>query len=154
MEPVNYLSKSITELKNAKYLLSTSYKILKQPKALLSVSNHVFDSFMLSVSALLSHEKNKKSIQPYHNNTESKLNRFKELSKKYSLQKYESTINEIMNLSKEHKEAPVEFSRDGKYVLCSEQFKSIKTVSESDVKNYINSASEFLIQVQRLTANE
>jgi hypothetical protein len=151
---IQHHQNAIREIQTAAYLLSTTYKLIKEPKTLLPISEHVFDSFMSSVSALLLFERNKKTIQPYHDNSESKLNAFKKLAKKYDLQNYINTIEEIMNLAKEHKKSSVEFTKDGKYVLCSQEFKRINTVSETDVRNYIKTAREFITHVERLTAHE
>lgn len=145
-----YQQESVKSVQMANYLLSTSYKLVKEPKALLSITDHVLSSFLSSVSALLLFERTKKEILPYHENDESKMNAFRKLVPKYDLQNYMATIETIINLSQEHKKASVEFSRDNKFIICSEEFKKIETVSETDVKEYIKKAKEFTQVIGRI----
>lgn len=155
MESVSvHRQKALKSIQMAKYLLTTTYPIIKEPKTLLSISDHVFQSFIASVSALLLSERTKKTIPPYHNTNESKLNSFKQnLVKKYELNDYLETIEKITNLSKGHKEAAIEFSRDKKYVICNNQFSDIQTLSEENVKTFISKARDFAAKVTELTAN-
>jgi len=139
----------------AKYLLNTTYPLIKEPKTLLSISDHIFNSFMSSVSMLLVSERNKKTIPPFHETTESKINSFKQnLVKKYRFEDYLNTIEIINNLSKHHKKSAVEFSRDRKFVLCDSQFKDIKIISEQDVKSFIEKAAEFNEKISSVVSNE
>ena len=145
---------ALKSIQMAKYLFTTTYPIIKEPKTLLSISDHIFNSFMSSVSMLLISERNKKLIQPYHETTESKMNAFKNLAKKYKFEEYLETIEIINNLGKHHKTSAVEFSRDKKFVLCDSQFKDIKTVSETDVKSFIQKAMQFNEKVSSVVSNE
>ena len=100
----HYRQSALKSIQMAKYLLTTTYPLIKEPKTLISISDHVFNSFMSSVSMLLLFERNKKSINPYHNTNESKLNSFKNyLVRKYKFEDYLKTIEKIENLAKEHK---------------------------------------------------
>ena len=146
---------ALKSIQMAKYLLNTTYPILKEPKTLLSISDHIFNSFMSSVSMLLLAERNKKNIPPFHETTESKINSFKQnLVRKYRFEDYLNTIEAINNLSKHHISSAIEFSRDRKFVLCDSQFKDIKTVSERDVRSFIEKASEFNEKVSSVVSNE
>lgn len=146
---------SLKSIQMAKYLLTNTYPLLREPKTLLSISNHVFSSFMSSISMLLTAERSKKQIPPYHETTESKINSFKQnLVKKYNFEEYLETVEKINNLGKYHKKSAVEFSRDKKFVMCDNQFKDIKSISEQDVKSFIQKAMEFNEKVSSVVANE
>ncbi len=146
---------ALKSIQMAKYLLNTAYPLIKEPKTLLSISDHIFNSFMSSVSMLLISERNKKNIPPFHETTESKINSFKRnLVKKYKFEEYLQTIGIINNLNKHHKTSAVEFSIDRKFVLCDSQFKDIKTVSESDVESFIEKATEFNEKISNAVSNE
>ena len=146
---------ALKSIQMAKYLLTTTYPLIKEPKTLLSISDHVFNSFMSSVSMLLLSERNKKTIPPYHETTESKMNSFKQnLVSKYKFEDYLKTIEIINELGKKHKKSAVEFSRDKKFIMCDKKFADIKTLSEQDVKSFIQKAIEFNEKVSNLTANE
>lgn len=150
-----YRQNALKSIHMASYLLTTTYPMLKELKTLLIISNHVFQSFMLSVSQILIFERSKRAIPPYYESTESKLNSFRNyLVKKYSLQEYLEVIERIMNLSKVHKEASMEFTKDKKFVICSDQFQRIDTISEDDVRHFIKKAKEFAVKAEELTINE
>ncbi len=146
---------SVKNIQMANYLLSTTYPMIREPKTLLSISNHILSSFISTVSLLLYFERQNKTIPPYHDTNESKINCFKQnLVKKYKFEEYLMLIERLVNLSKEHKNASIEFSRDRKYVICADQFSSINTISEQDVKNYIKKAKEFYAKVEGVIPNE
>ncbi len=139
----------------AKYLLSTTYPMIKEPKTLLIISDHVFQSLISSVSALLFYERSKKSIPPYYDNNESKINSFKQhFVRRYKFEEYLAIMERIANFSKERKKSVMEFSRDRKYVVCGDQFSNIETVSEEDVKRYIRKAQEFVTKIDNVMASE
>jgi hypothetical protein len=146
---------AVKNVQMASYLLSTTYPLVKEPKTLLLVANHTLSSFMSSISALLSFERSQKTIPPYHDTTESKLNCFKQnCVKKYKLEEYLTVIERIIGLSEKNKKAAISFSRDNKYVICADQFSTIETISEADVKLYIKKAKEFALKVQTMLPHE
>lgn len=152
---LQYRQNALKNVQMANYLLSTTYPMIKEPKTLLSISDHVFSSFMSSVSALLAYERNKKLIPPYHDTDESKLNSFKQnLVKKYKFGEYLRTMEKIKSLSTEHKNSSVEFTRDMKYVICADGFNKIQTVSEQDVKGFIREAKDFIGKMDAVISNE
>jgi hypothetical protein len=138
----------------AYYMLNKTYPLFNEPKVLLSISDHVFSSFIASVSALLAYERSKKSIPPYHNTNESKLNSFKQyLVRKYKLENHLKTIESLVALSTGHKESVIEFSRDKKFFMFGDQFKKMDTISKEDVKANIEKAKEFNEVIARMVLN-
>jgi len=144
-ETAMYKQNAVKAIYQANYLFSTTYKLIKEPKALLSISSHILSSFMHSVSAILAHE------HIALGSDEEKLQYFrKNLVAKYGLQEYDNLIGRIEFLQKEHKQASVEFTRGSSYVMCSNQFSQINSISETDVQNYIKKAKEFVSVVERI----
>jgi hypothetical protein len=152
---IAYKETAVKELQMAAYLLSTAYKMAKEPKNLLLISNHVRSSFSNSLSALLFFERSKKLIPPYHETDESKLGAFKEhLIKKYGLVEYYDIMKKLVVLPEEHKNASVEFTRNGKFVMCAPEFKKIEILSEQDVISDMRKAKEFITKIERIVVNE
>lgn len=150
-----YRQNALKSLHMANYMILNTYPLLKEPKTLLIISDHVLSSLMSSVSQLLIFERSKRKILPYHETTESKLNSFRNyLVNKYSLKEYLDVIDRIMNLNKEHKEADIEFSKDNKFVIASDKFQNIDAIAEEDVKGFIKKAKAFAVKVDELTINE
>src|SRR5689334_9218982 len=97
-ETMMYKQNAVKAIYQANYLFSTTYKMIKEPKALLSISSHILSSFMHSVSAILAHE------NIILESDEEKLQYFrKNLVSKYGLQEYDTLIGRIEFLQKEHK---------------------------------------------------
>jgi hypothetical protein len=151
----HYKQEAVKDVQRATYLLSTTYPLLKEPKTLLTISNHVLSSFLASISALLVHERSQRIIPPYHDTSESKINAFKQhIVKKYNLHEYHDIVDRLLRLSDGYKKAPIAFSRNRQYVICADQFSTVQTISEEDVKKYIKKAKEFITVVDALTPYE
>ena len=148
---MDYRKQALKQLQVANYLLDTSYKMLKEPKTLLIITDHVLDSFMIMITGILEKERAAKLIPPYHDNQESKLLSFKNyVAKKHNLNEYVDLIERIIFFTNERKKTPIEFSRKGSYVVCSDQFSKISTITETDVKQYIKKAKHFIDIVEPL----
>jgi len=146
---------AVKNIQKANYMLGTTYPLLREPKTLLSVSNHALASFLSSVTALLLFERSQKLIPPFHENDESKINAFRQhVVAKHKLYEYAAVIERIRNLSQQHKKASIEFTRDNKFIICSDQFQKIETLSQEDAQNYIQKAKDFLKKVEDIISNE
>ena len=62
-------------------------------------------------------------------------------------------LREINEILKSHKESPVEFSKNGKFVICSESF-SLKTISSDLLKNYIIKAKLYYNTLSNILKND
>lgn len=145
---------ALKSIQKADYLMGTTYPMLKEPKTLLIISDIILSSFLSSASVLLSLERSKKTIPPYHDTTESKMSALKEyIVRKYKINEYFELMQRMLTVEQEQKQAPIQFSRDKKYVLLSQNNK-VTAVTESDVKLYIKKAKELYTLVDQLTANE
>ena len=91
---LQYRQGALKNVQMASYLLSTTYPLIKEPKTLLMISDHVFSSLMSSVSQILFFERSKRTIPPYHETDESKINSFRQyLVKKYKFEGSTKTSN-------------------------------------------------------------
>ncbi|MFT4311256.1 MAG: hypothetical protein ACMXX7_01370 [Candidatus Woesearchaeota archaeon] len=143
--------KSIKKIKVADHMLTMSYSLVKDPKILLSVINNVYDAYDHAITALLEYERLFKRVQAFKDNTDSKINLFIKISDKLKIDKeHIKIIRELDEIKKAHKKSPVEFSRKGKFVICSDSYE-MKTLEIKHLKNYINKAKIFIEQIHKLT---
>ena len=141
--------KAIKNLKIADHMLTQTYPHVNDPKLLLTVLENIFLALTNSMGALLHFERQNKSIPPFHENFESKYNLLKmELASRHNISnEHIKFIGDIKNMVIAHKKSPVEFSRKGSYVMCSEDY-NMKTLDSSGMRDYISKARSFLSEVE------
>ena len=136
----------------ADHMLTVTYPLVKDTKLLLAILENVFLGYVNAMSAILYHDRLFKTIPPFQNTYESKLRMFKEKSmRKHKLSNdYLMELQEIRELLKEHKESPVEFVKQDKFVICSETYK-MKTIGLKNIQQYIDRAKLFIAEVDKIT---
>jgi len=142
---LDHKEKAVRYLKNADHMFTQTYRSIKEPKLLLAVLESLFLSLTNAMTAILCHERQRREISPFHDSFESKFNVFKmEIARKYFIhQDYINLILDIKNAIAMHSKSPVEFSRKGKFVICTSQYET-KELTESDMKKTISKAKVFI----------
>ena len=142
-------------LKVADHMLTITYPLVQDPKLLLAVLENIFIALTNSMAAILYYERLFKRIPPFHDTFESKFNVFSaDVSKKYKFDpSYIRLIMDVKNLILEHKKSPVEFSRDNKFVICSDKY-DIKTISEDQLKEYVKKTKLFIQEMTNMVSKD
>lgn len=157
MEKFQELRESAKErIKIADHILTMTYPLVKDPKLLLVVLENVFLALTKALSSLLYYERVFKRIPPFHDNFVSKFQLFKERCvRRYKIDKeYLTVIKEVKDIILFHKNSPVEFVKNDRFVICSEDYQ-LKTISYEQVKDYIKKAKLFIELIsQILSKNE
>lgn len=135
----------------AHHMLTQTYPLIKDNKLLVSVSENMYRAIVHSMSSLLHLERMLRLIPPFNDTFESKFNLFRtKLVSKYNIDlKYVRLINDISALRRSHKESSVEFSREGKFVMCDSDYK-IKSISVDELKKYLSETEFFLNLTEKL----
>lgn len=143
--------KAKRHIKIADHMLTQTYPLIQDPKLLLAVMDNIFSALTNSMSAILYYERLFKRIPPFHNSFDSKFNIFRaRCVRRYSLSTdYVVLIQIIREVIKEHKESPFEFSRKGKFVICSDNYR-MKTISVDKLKDYIRQTKDFVAEMERM----
>lgn len=146
--------KSLQKIKVADHMLTMSYTLVNDPKILLSVINNIALAYEYSMSAILEYERLFKRVQVFKDNYNSKLTLFIKIADKLKIDKEHIKImKELEEIKKAHEKSPVEFSRQGKFVICSDNYE-MKTLEIKHIKNYINKAKLFIEQTHKLTSRD
>jgi len=137
----------------ADHMLVMTYPLIKDPKLLLSVLENINQAITNSISSILEYERIFKRIPPYQESFDSKLNMFRsKIMSRYGLnQEYLNLILEVNEILREHKKSPIEFSRDDRFVICSENYR-MKTVGIPDLKKNIAKTKMFINQIELLVS--
>ncbi len=134
-------------------MLIMTYPLVKDPKILLSVMDNVFLSLSSSINSIVTYERLFKRIPVSNDNFDSRFAVFRsKIVDRYKINKeYITLIQEVNSILKEHKKSPVEFSRQNKFVICSENYR-LKTIGVPDLKKTIIKTKLFISEIERLVS--
>jgi len=148
---IEFISKAKRNLQIADHLLTQTYPLVKDPSLFLAVLENIYSSLTNSVDSLIFFERENKTIPPFHDSFESKLNLFKlKLMSKHNIsQDYLTLLLDVKELLNNHKKSPVEFSRNDTFVICSEKY-DINKISVSQIKKFISKSKVFYELVNKI----
>ena len=131
------------------HMLTTTYKVVQDPKVLVAALENIFLAITNSLAAILHFEREKRKIPPFHNNFESKWNMFQlrivEIHKEFTPEDVQF-IEKIHKLVVFHKQSPVEFSKQQEYVMCSQDY-DIEKLHVTNVAEFIQKTRKFYKKV-------
>jgi hypothetical protein len=133
------ISQAMKKVKVADHMLTQTYPLIKDPKILVAVVNNLFNGCNFAMNSVLDFERKYKRIHLFSSNFEQKYYLFKtKISPRYNFNKDTVRVIKILHdIVLEHKRAPIEFSRQDKFVICNENYR-MRTINVSQIKNYIN----------------
>lgn len=136
----------------ADHMLTITYPMVKDPKLLLAVLENIFLSLTNAMASVLYYERLFKKIPPFHDTFESKYNMFKaKIMHKYDVSPLTmQMMTDIKEIIVEHKKSPIEFTRQNKFVICSDSY-NMKTISMEQLKKYIADTKIFVERMSQLT---
>lgn len=134
----------------ADHMLSMTYKQLKDPKILLGVLDNVHQALSSGLSELLLKEREYKRVPAYNETPEGMFNVFRDKLAVKMGAKPEAVRNmgQLLELQKEHKNAPVEFARNKTFVIANKDYR-LKMLTEEKLKNHIKFTKELLQLFER-----
>ncbi len=139
-----------SKLQAADHLFSTTYKLIQEPKLLVAIIEHLFESIDLSVQAAIVYERqfSKFTIPDFF---EGKIDLFKEkVSAKYGMgANYVDYARLLFTIVNEHKKSAVEFKRKEQYVISDNDFK-LHVLHPNDVMQHIKKTRLFIDQIKQL----
>jgi hypothetical protein len=127
----------------ASHILKVTYPEVKEPKLLLNCLDNVFLSAQEAIVALLTFCRHHGLCPPFHKTFESQYMHFGELAEKFYFEPNDySFIEKLKDLLVFRKESPVEFSRNGDFILCSDSYNTVR-VDHAYVYEMIQKARKF-----------
>jgi len=137
----------------ADHILTQTYPLLKDPKLLVSVIENIFLAYTNAIGSLLHYERLFKRVPQFQDTFESKWRIFiNECAHKYKIKQSElDDIRMIKSIIIKHKKSPMEFVRDGRFVICSGDYK-IDTISFDELKKLLLNAKVFIANISNIVS--
>ncbi len=148
----------LREISKKKYLLADhiitqTYPLLKDPKLLISSIENIFLAYTNSIGSLLYYEVLFKRIPRFQEDFDSKFEIFKGYCvRKHNIKQEDiNTIKEIKDIIVQHRKSPMEFSREDRFVICSDDY-AMKTIRIEDIKKMMTNAKGLVDQISLITS--
>lgn len=141
-------NQAVKELKIADHMTYVTYPLVSEHKLLLKIFNEIYNSITDCIKALLTYESVHKKIQIYADPKDN-LQTFIKLSKQYKLNNEQiKIIVEILELYKKHKKSAMEFVKNNKIVILSDNLQT-QTLDLQTIKIYLNLAKALLVKTNK-----
>ena len=124
-----------------------TYPALKEPKLLTASIKSIEEALRSGMQALVNYDRHRKRIPPGTPGKDFAL------FQRYCLKRYNfpkelmQTFTDIKTLQTARKKSPIEFTRKGKVIICSEDY-TMKVIDEKMIKSYLRVTRNFLEQVE------
>lgn len=135
----------------ADHMLNVTYKLVQDPKMLLSVLERLKSSVHYAMLSVLHFERMYKRIPPFQESFDSAFNTFKaRCTRRYNINvEYITLIQEVRDILRQHEKSPVEFRKDDRFVICTDNYR-LRTVSIDQMKKYISKAKQFIKETENM----
>lgn len=139
------------DLKVADHMMNITYKLVNDPKMLLSIMQRLMSALTNTMGCVLHYERLYKRIPMFNESFENMYLIFKaRTTRRYNINiEYLTLIEEVRQILNQHKKSPIEFSRKDKFVICSDDYR-MKTISIENIKSFINKAKLFQTEAERM----
>jgi len=136
-----YSVESQKHIKEAEYLLNSTYSITKDQKVLLSILLKLHSALESSLNAFLNQKIGSR------NTFLSKISLLREESKNLNLTETDfEFLTLLRNLIQEHQDSPVEFARKDKFIIADHQF-SLHTLSIQNLNEYLQISKKIIAEL-------
>jgi hypothetical protein len=133
----------------ADHLIYMTYPNIKEVKLLYSAVESLNSAMQKALESLLIHEQTHKRISQVPKDLNSKLLIYNNYCKKHGFpQEAAFLIRELAKIVKARKEAPMEFVRKNKFVICSDDYR-MKVIDEKTIKKYLILSRSFITKVEK-----
>lgn len=151
MEKLKALVKEANDaLKRADHLTYITYPQVKEIKLLYAIAENLYNALAKGMKAVLHYERLYKRIPVIPGNFDYELELFKTkcMDKYYIPRSSVLLIQDLKNLIETKKKGPIEFIRQDKFVICSEDYE-MKVLNLQKVKAYLADTKVFIERVNR-----
>lgn len=152
---VENLKKANKLLNTADHLTYMTYPLVKETKLMLTIIEHLYNSLVAGMDAVLSYDRLYKRISPLSSDFFSRLEVFKMKSaRRYNIDReYVLLIQDLRRIVEYRKKSPMEFIRGNKLVICDDNYK-MKTLTYDKVKEYLATSKKFILKVNNIFKDE
>ena len=147
----DHYKKAVDYLKAADHLVYVTMPLVKDVKIIKTALDNINLALLHCMDAMLEYERYYRRVLPLANNFDLRFDVFrKRLIGRYGFMKYDAElIAEIKALVDERKVASMEFTKSGKYVMCSDTY-NMRTISVDEIKKYLSTTKNFLMKADKV----
>ncbi len=144
------LAEAQKALARAAYLVHRTYPEVKEPKLFVSIADALAAALVNGIGSVMDLERRNARVIVDQKDFDTEVTLFR----KHCVPKYKIDENAIvvlrkcMTILKAQKEYPVSFSRQGRWVICSEDYDEKVVLDEKMVKEYLKIAESFMQNVE------
>ena len=129
------LKKALHYVNNANLILNKTMPIADNPKLMIGIIENLNKAIIFTISGILKRKEldaTKISIEEAYD---------------FIPEKFKETVNDIVDITKRHKESPVEFVRKEEFIICEDNY-SFRTLSVDSMKKYISETIHLIQEVE------
>ncbi len=143
------LSEAEKAIRLADHLIYVTYPIVKDKRMLLKIIAETKNAIALCINSILQHDYIYKKVRLY-SDPEENFRIFREkCAQRYGITSREiSKITELFDLVSKHKKSPLDFVRDSKLVIISENLR-YEIITVEKAKEFILIAKNLLLKVEK-----
>jgi hypothetical protein len=137
----------------AEHILNVTYPMVQDTRLLIGAIENINLSLANAVSSVIAYERQFRRVPNYNDDFEFKYSLFKsKVSQRYKIDKtYLMLMDNVRSIIQKHRESPVEFTRNDKFVICSEGWR-IESLSVKQLKDMISKTKEFINSITKITS--
>lgn len=142
-----YHRKAMNFFRMADHLIYVTMPVVADVKLIMTALDDIHMALINGMNTVLEYERMHKRIMPLAENFDFRLDVFSKVAGRYGFVNEELfLIREIKGLVDDRKNASMEFTRPGKFVICNEDYR-MKTISINEIKKYLSTTKNFLTKV-------
>ena len=140
---IESLQEAEKNVRTIDHMLYVTYPLIKDKRILIKVLKDSKNSIFLCISAILQYEYLHKRIKLYEDSKRN-FNTFIECSKRYGITNDEiKRILELFEIIERHKESAIEFYKNGKLIILSENMTQ-RSISLEKTKEFLELSKDIL----------
>jgi len=152
MEKFQTLLREATQrFANADHVVYVTYPLLNDPKLIIVIIGHLYNSLVRALEALIEYEYYQKRIDYLPRNLKDRIFVFRDsILKRYGFSENIIKILEDLHKIMEFREkSPVEFMRKNTFVICDDNY-STKMINFQKIKKYAIEIKSFIQQMKNV----
>jgi len=149
----NLIEVAEKKLSNVDHLLLVTFPVINDPKLLAPIAESLANCAFTAIEALLKYERAYKRIHSLPNNLDIMFNIFEsEVVNRYKLSKnIIIMLNDLKNLLQSRKKSAVEFVKNDRYIICSNEYYTT-IITQEKLITYKELTSKFINQIKEIVS--
>lgn len=140
------LKQAIKSLQIADHMTYVTFPLVNERRLLLKIFDEIYKSIISCINAILNYEYLYKRIKLYSDNNDNFQTFAEKCAKNYQINNEQiKKIREILQINKQHKQSAMEFVKNDKVVILSDNL-GTQTLDILKIKQYLLLAKELLMK--------